>query len=37
MILYDAYLRENISIDGNVNVKAVVTGLYDGLNRALPK
>jgi hypothetical protein len=34
-ILYDAYLRENINIDGNVNVKAFATGLHAGLNRAL--
>lgn len=34
-IVYDAYLRENVNLDGEINVKAFVTGLHAGLNRAL--
>lgn len=34
-ILYDTYLKENVNIEGNINVKAFATGLHAGLNRAL--
>lgn len=35
IILYDAYVRENVNIDANVYLHPVIIGVYEGLQRAL--
>lgn len=35
VILYDAYLRENVNLDANVYLRPVITAVAQGLDRAL--
>ena len=36
LILYDVMLRDSVNLDANEYLRPVISGIYGGLNRALP-